>query len=159
MSKLYMFTTSHCTKCPEVKEVLSKKDVEVEYIDAEETPELAMKYMVMSVPTIVDLDDDKTYWGQEQFLAFVNTLQGSVNNMWIILTIILAINSIWLLKLNKDLANRNEYLIRQVKTNSLTNGLVLEPMSDEQIEELKKTWQDEMDKDTDNKEDQHVLKE
>ena len=43
--------------------------------------------------------------------------------------------------------------IRQVKTNSLTNGLVLEPMSDEQIDELKKTWQDEMDKDTDNKED------
>ena len=73
--------------------------------------------------------------------------------MWIILTIILAINSMWMLKLNKDLANRNEYLIRQVKTNSLTNGLVLEPMSDEQIEELKKTWKDEMDKDTDNKED------
>ena len=73
--------------------------------------------------------------------------------MWIILTIILAINSMWMLKLNKDLANRNEYLIRQVKTNSLTNGLLLEPMSDEQIEELKKTWQDEMDKDTDNKED------
>ena len=73
--------------------------------------------------------------------------------MWIILTIILAINSMWLLKLNKDLANRNEYLIRQVKTNSLTNGLVLEPMSDKQIDELKKAWQDEMDKDTDNKED------
>ena len=73
--------------------------------------------------------------------------------MWIILTIILAINSMWLLKLNKDLANRNEYLIRQVKTNSLTNGLVLETMSDKQIDELKKTWQDEVDKDTDNKED------
>ena len=72
--------------------------------------------------------------------------------MWIILTVILAINSMWLLKLNKDLANRNEYLIRQVKTNSLTNGLVLEPMSDKQIDELKKTWQDEVDKDTDNKE-------
>ena len=53
--------------------------------------------------------------------------------MWIILTIILAINSIWLLKLNKDLANRNEYLMK--------------------VDELKKTWQDEMDKDTDNKED------
>ena len=73
--------------------------------------------------------------------------------MWIILTIILAINSMWLLKVNKDLANRNEFLIRQVKTNSLTNGLVLEPMTDKQIEELKKTWQDEVDKDTDNKED------
>ena len=32
--------------------------------------------------------------------------------MWIILTIILAINSMWLLKLNKDLANRNEYLMK-----------------------------------------------
>lgn len=53
--------------------------------------------------------------------------------MWIILTIILAINSMWLLKLNKDLANRNEYLM--------------------QVDELKKTLQDEMDKDTDNKED------
>ena len=73
--------------------------------------------------------------------------------LWVSISIILALNSMWLLKLNKDLANRNEYLIRQVKTNSLTNGLVLEPMSDEQIEELKKTWQDEMDKDTDNKED------
>ena len=58
---------------------------------------------------------------------------GSVNNMWIILTIILAINSMWLLKLNKDLANRNEYLMK--------------------VDELKKAWQDEMDKDTDNKED------
>ena len=73
--------------------------------------------------------------------------------LWVSISIVLAINSMWLLKLNKDLANRNEYLIRQVKTNSLTNGLVLEPMSVEQIEELKKTWQDEMDKDTDNKED------
>ena len=73
--------------------------------------------------------------------------------LWVSISIILALNSMWLLKLNKDLANRNEYLIRQVKTNSLTNGLVLEPMTDKQIEELKKTWQDEMDKDTDNKED------
>ena len=73
--------------------------------------------------------------------------------LWVSISIVLAINSMWMLKLNKDLANRNEYLIRQVKTNSLTNGLVLEPMTDKQIEELKKTWQDEMDKDTDNKED------
>lgn len=74
MSKLYMFSTTHCSKCPEVKKALSNKDIEVTYVDAEETPELAMKYMIMSVPTIVDLDDDKTYWGQEQCLAFVNTL-------------------------------------------------------------------------------------
>ena len=53
--------------------------------------------------------------------------------MWIILTIILAINSMWLLKLNKDLANRNEYLMK--------------------VDELKRVLQDEVDKDTDNKED------
>ena len=52
--------------------------------------------------------------------------------MWIILTIILVINSMWLLKLNKDLANRNEYLMK--------------------VDELKRALQDEVDKDTDNKE-------
>ena len=74
-------------------------------------------------------------------------------NIWIIISIVLAFTSIWLLKLNKDLANRNEYLIRQVEANRHNSGLIFEPMSDEQIEELKKAWQDEMDKDTDNKED------
>ena len=72
--------------------------------------------------------------------------------MWIILTIILAINSMWLLKLNKDLANRNEYLMRQVEANRHNSGLIFEPMSDEQINELKRALQDEVDKDTDNKE-------
>ena len=53
--------------------------------------------------------------------------------MWIILTIILALTCMWLMKVNKDLTNRNEYLM--------------------QVDELKRTLQDEMDKDTDNKED------
>ena len=76
MSKLYMFTTSHCTKCPEVKEALSKKNVEVEYIDAEETPELAMRFLIMTVPTIIDNREhaEDKYMGQEQCLAFANTL-------------------------------------------------------------------------------------
>ena len=73
--------------------------------------------------------------------------------MWIILTILLALTCMWLMKVNKDLTNRNEYLIRQVEANRHNSGLIFEPMSDEQIEELKKAWQDEMDKDTDNKED------
>ncbi|MEB8131539.1 glutaredoxin family protein [Mammaliicoccus sciuri] len=76
MSKLYMFSTKHCSKCPEVKKALSEKDVEVTYVDPEETPELAMKFMIMSVPTIVDAREhaEDKYWGQEQCLAFVNTL-------------------------------------------------------------------------------------
>lgn len=76
MSKLYMFTTSHCTKCPEVKEAFSNKNIEVTMVDPEDTPELAMKYIVMTVPTIVDTRDGKEdkYTGQEQCFRFVNTL-------------------------------------------------------------------------------------
>ena len=53
--------------------------------------------------------------------------------LWVSISIILALNSMWLLKLNKDLANRNEYLMK--------------------VDELKRALQDEVDKDTDNKED------
>ena len=34
--------------------------------------------------------------------------------LWIILTIVLAINSMWLLKLNKDLIERNDELIATI---------------------------------------------
>lgn len=72
--------------------------------------------------------------------------------MWIILTIILAINSIWLLKVNKDLANRNEYLIRLAEVNRLSGEKILERVSDEQRKKQKQRLY-EMNKDTDNKED------
>lgn len=76
MSKLYVFSTTHCSKCPEVKKALSEKEIEVTYVDPEETPELAMKYMIMSVPSIVEVDEDevKTYWGQTDCLTFVDKL-------------------------------------------------------------------------------------
>ncbi|RIN99059.1 hypothetical protein [Mammaliicoccus sciuri] len=41
--------------------------------------------------------------------------------MWIIISIILAINSMWLLKLNKDLIRTNDKLIARNIMNSLTN--------------------------------------
>lgn len=69
--------------------------------------------------------------------------------MWIIISIILAINSMWLLKLNKDLIERNEYLIRQMRTEGLKNA----PFSDEKIEVLEKIWLNELrKKHKDNKE-------
>ena len=34
--------------------------------------------------------------------------------VWVLLSIILALNSIWLLKLNKDLVERNEELIATI---------------------------------------------
>lgn len=47
--------------------------------------------------------------------------------MWIILTILLAITCMWLIKVNKDLANRNEYLIRQEENkNSRPHKLMMD---------------------------------
>ncbi|WP_239748965.1 MULTISPECIES: hypothetical protein [unclassified Mammaliicoccus] len=78
--------------------------------------------------------------------------------MWIIISIILAINSMWLLKLNKDLIERNKYLIRREETNKTINGLVFEPMTQEDIEKLKETLQDKLKKESDNKEDSHEIR-
>lgn len=41
---------------------------------------------------------------------------------WIIISIILAINSMWLLKQNKDLIERNEELIATIVINSINNS-------------------------------------
>ena len=50
--------------------------------------------------------------------------------MWIILTIILAINSMWLLKLNKDLVDRNNELIARNIMKSLTEREEEIPLKD-----------------------------
>lgn len=57
--------------------------------------------------------------------------------MWIIISIILAINSMWLLKLNKDLIDRNDELIARIIVNSLTNEDIKipnKPLTDKQRE-------------------------
>lgn len=74
------------------------------------------------------------------------TYKRSVNNMWIIISIVLAINSMWLLKVNNDLANRIEYLIKEQQLNH--RGIIwmnedkekipTKPVTDKQKELLKK---------------------
>ncbi|WP_323706909.1 hypothetical protein P3U62_08250 [Mammaliicoccus vitulinus] len=41
--------------------------------------------------------------------------------LWIIISIILAINSMWLLKLNKDLIERNDELIATIVIKDMQN--------------------------------------
>ena len=65
--------------------------------------------------------------------------------MWIILTIILAINSMWLLKLNKDLVDRNNELIARNIMKSLTEReeeIPLKPLTSKQKELLNKNPDD-----------------
>ena len=42
--------------------------------------------------------------------------------LWIIISIILAINSMWLLKLNKDLIERNDELIATIVINEVEDN-------------------------------------
>lgn len=57
--------------------------------------------------------------------------------LWAGVSIILAINSMWLLKLNKELVERNEELIARNIVNSLENKdieITIKPLTDKQRE-------------------------
>ena len=61
--------------------------------------------------------------------------------VWVLLSIILAITSIWLLKLNKDLVERNNELIARNIMKSLTERdeeIPLKPLTNKQKELLNK---------------------
>ncbi|MFC6402294.1 hypothetical protein ACFP67_10820 [Mammaliicoccus sciuri] len=69
--------------------------------------------------------------------------------MWIIISIILAINSMWLLKLNKDLIRTNDELIARNIANSLTNEdiqIPIKPLTDKKKEMLDR-WIDDGEED------------
>lgn len=69
--------------------------------------------------------------------------------MWIIISIVLAINSIWLLKLNKDLIRTNDELIARNIANGLTNvdiQLPIKPLTDKQ-KEMVGSWLDDSEED------------
>lgn len=69
--------------------------------------------------------------------------------MWIIISIILAINSMWLLKLNKDLIRTNDELIARNIINSLANEdikISIKPLTDKQRKMVDK-WIDDSEED------------
>lgn len=60
MKKVLYFSTTWCGPCkvfkPIVEQVSRETGVNVTYIDAEQDPEMAKKYNVASVPTVVIID-------------------------------------------------------------------------------------------------------
>ena len=60
MASILYFSTTWCGPCkmfkPIVQQVSSELGVGVQYIDAEVSPDLASKYQINSVPTIVVTD-------------------------------------------------------------------------------------------------------
>ena len=55
--KYLLFTTKYCTACAPVKKFLEQKQVSGNVVDASEESDLAIKYEVRSVPTVVFFDD------------------------------------------------------------------------------------------------------
>lgn len=72
-NKTVLLTTSTCTFCPMVKGMIEEKNLDIEYIDVEEDPEIASAAMVMSVPSIVVSKDGEfeTHVGQQASVKFV----------------------------------------------------------------------------------------
>lgn len=74
--KIYMLSTTDCTKCPIVKQQLGTKNVEVEYINNDQDPELASELGIMSVPSIIDNRNGSEiqFVGLNECMALVSTL-------------------------------------------------------------------------------------
>ena len=67
--------------------------------------------------------------------------------LWVSISIILALNSIWLLKLNKDLVDRNKRLIREslVKEISVIKLDQDRTITEEEVEKLNRVLEDKED--------------
>ena len=71
----YLFTTKTCPNCKMVKSLLSTKPgITYHLIDAEDKPELAQKFGIMSVPTMVVIHDGKDadcYTGASSIIGWI----------------------------------------------------------------------------------------
>ncbi|MBR2824849.1 MAG: ribonucleoside triphosphate reductase [Solobacterium sp.] len=71
---LTLFTTSHCPNCKMVKELLEKKKISYEVIDAEKNVELSQKYGIMQVPVLcVHHEEEEILYRQmNDIISYIN---------------------------------------------------------------------------------------
>jgi ribonucleoside-triphosphate reductase len=77
--KILLFTTKTCPNCKIVKEMLGKKNISYETVDAEESAnaDLVKQYDVMQAPTMVAIADDGTadkYVNASNIIKYINTV-------------------------------------------------------------------------------------
>ena len=58
MKKIIKFEKNDCNPCAMVSEFLDKKGVKYERINAFDNPEIAMKFKVRTVPTVILMEND-----------------------------------------------------------------------------------------------------
>lgn len=59
MKKIIKFEKNDCNPCAMVSDILDKSGVQYEKVNPFNSPELAMKYKVRSVPTVILVDQDQ----------------------------------------------------------------------------------------------------
>lgn len=57
MTKNLLFGSPTCQPCKDLKRKLEEQDYKFEYVDCSETPDIAAKYMVMSTPTLIKVNE------------------------------------------------------------------------------------------------------
>lgn len=77
-TKIEMFKTEQCGRCPQVLELLedieADHDVEIEVVDAVEDRKRALAYGVLSVPTVV-INEETTLDGVPTRAAIVDAIE------------------------------------------------------------------------------------
>lgn len=75
-SKISLVSAEWCNKCTMVKNLIESKGLDVQYVDAEKSPDITTKYGIMSLPTIIDNREgkDDVYVGQGKCMELVSTL-------------------------------------------------------------------------------------
>lgn len=71
-----LFTTSHCQNCAYIKKLLDKNEVSYTIVDAESDggKRLAKTFKVLTVPTLVDLNDGTVYRGLDEIINYINEM-------------------------------------------------------------------------------------
>ena len=71
---LLLFTTKTCPNCKIVKEMLGKKNIAYQQIDAEENEDLCDKYQIMQAPTLVAINGDsyQKYANASNIIKYLN---------------------------------------------------------------------------------------
>ncbi len=59
MKKILKFEKNDCNPCAMVSDILDKSGVQYEKVNPFNSPELAMKYKVRSVPTVILVDQEQ----------------------------------------------------------------------------------------------------
>jgi len=76
-----LFTTKTCPNCKAAKAILDRAGIKYDVVDAEDEPELALRYGVMQVPALVVVSFGENGSGNAEKLSGVGPINGFVRSM------------------------------------------------------------------------------